>query len=498
VPSVTGFLGRSVSEAAGFGAGLAIAPALHPVVQEIVNRTWALHPDRPLSAGEAAGIVAEAVELTPWGVTEASYTGISEDRFTALLGEVLNAPGIGELLEARRRRLITPADFMHGLRKSKLETRWDAALAALEVVLLDPAVLAVAVQRGIIPDPGILPVAPPTGTGKVPAFPVFDVDALAEALGSGIDRERFSVMVGNVGLPMSVQEAASAFFRGIIERTDFYRAVSEGNTRNEWRDAILEQARQIPSVSDYVNLHLRGWISAAEMHAGAERHGMSPADTDRIYLRSGRPAAPGQMATAAARGIDGPDGTPMDRAQFLKGIAQSDIRPEWGPMLWDARFLYPPLFQLTRLVQAGAISADTAAEWAKKDRYPPEVVTALHAYWTQPTAAAADTHVAKAQTQLWGTAHRSYIAAESDDAAASAALATAGVAPAAVPQVLDLWRAERDLIRKQLTPAQIKKAYAKSATNEATGAAWTRDEALAALVERGYAPLAAADYLNIP
>src|SRR5205823_6277940 len=107
-------------------------------------------------------------------------------------------------------------------------------------------------------------------------------------------------------------------------------------------------------------------------------------------------------------------------------------------------------------------------------------------------------HVAKAQTQLWGTAHRSYIAAESDDAAASAALATAGVAPAAVPQVLDLWRAERDLIRKQLTPAQIKKAYAKSATNEATGAAWTRDEALAALVERGYAPLAAADYLNIP
>jgi hypothetical protein len=46
-------------------------------------------------------------------------------------------------------------------------------------------------------------------------------------------------------------------------------------------------------------------------------------------------------------------------------------------MLWDSRFLYPPLFQLSRLVASGAIDSKTAADWATKDRYPPEVVKKL-------------------------------------------------------------------------------------------------------------------------
>ena len=165
-------------------------------------------------------------------------------------------------------------------------------------------------------------------------------------------------------------------------------------------------------------------------------------------------------------------------------------------MLWESRFLYPPLFQLTRLVQAGAIDADTAREWAVKDRYPPEVVNALHAYWTAPSAAKADTHLGKAQTQLWTTTHRSYLSGESDDATATAALQAAGVTAATAPAVLALWQHERDLVRKQLTPAQVKKAWAKVVRNEATGAAWTRDDAIAELIQRGYTHADATTYLD--
>jgi hypothetical protein len=497
VPSFGNFLGRSVSEAAGFGAGLAISPALHPVVQEIVNRTWALHPDRPLSAGEAAGIVAEAVELAPWGRDEAALTGIGVERFDALLGEALNAPGLATLWDARRRRFISADDFTHGLRKAKLEPRWDEAMRRLLDVLLDPSLVAVLVQRGLIRDPGILPVAPPSGVGKVPAFPVFDVDAYAEAAGHGIDRERFGAMVGAVGNPMGPDAAAAAFFRGIIERADFDRAIAEGNTRNEWRDAILEHARQIPSVADYVALHLRGHTDAAGMHAGAARHGMEPADADRIYLARGRPAAPGQMATAAARGIVGPLGRPMDREQFLLGIAESDIRPEWGPMLWDARFLYPPLFQLTRLVQAEAITADTAAEWARKDRYPPEVVSTLHAFWTKPADATTDSHVTKANNHLWTVLQTSYINGESDAAATVEPFDLIGVTVAARPAVLARWDAARALVRKQLTPAEIKKAYTKAETNPATDLPWTQDDAIARLMAQGMSADDALSFLNL-
>lgn len=383
------FFGRTVSEGAAFAAGVAVAPALEPVVQDVKNEAWSNHSSKPLDPDAAAAIVAEDVAQQPWGESEALLTGISKARFDRLLGEALNAPGIGMLFEARRRNVITAAQFAHGLRKAKLENLWDAPLTSLLSARLSPQAVALGIVRSVITDPGLMVRDLDTSGGVVPAYPVSPIDPIAEAAAAGVDKERLRVMVGSIGLPMSVQQAASALFRNIIQRPDFNRAVVEGDTRPEWGDAILEQARQIPSVSDYVNARIRGWITDDEMYAGTAKHGMSQEDTHLLYLRTGRPAAPGQMATAAARGIVGPDGVPMDRTQFLKGIAESDIRPEWGEMLWESRFLYPPLFQLTRLVQAGAISAEVAAEWATKDRYPPEVVDALKSYWAAPATGAA-------------------------------------------------------------------------------------------------------------
>ena len=168
-------------------------------------------------------------------------------------------------------------------------------------------------------------------------------------------------------------------------------------------------------------------------------------------------------------------------------------------MLYGIRYAYPPLFQINRLVQANAIDANTAVEWAKKDRYAPEVVAALGKYWgATATPTVADPHIGKAQVQLWTTTHRSYIADEIDDAAATSALGAAGVTAGAERTVLTLWQHERELIRKQLTPAQIKKAYDKAAVNAATGARWTLNDAIAALVDRGYSVTDAQSYLNIP
>ena len=48
-----------------------------------------------------------------------------------------------------------------------------------------------------------------------------------------------------------------------------------------------------------------------------------------------------------------------------------------------------------------------------------------------------------------------------------------------------------------LSAASIKKAYGNAALNAATAAPWTRDEAVAALMELGYSSTEAASYLNI-
>jgi hypothetical protein len=72
-----------------------------------------------------------------------------------------------------------------------------------------------------------------------------------------------------------------------------------------------------------------------------------------------------------------------------------------------------------------------------------------------------------------------------------------GVAAAAQPEIQKRWDFEASLDRRRLTPAQVKKALAEGVVNDATGAPWTRDEALAYLIELGYSAGDADTFLNI-
>ncbi len=490
------FFGSAGSQAVGVGLGTTAVPALIPAAQYLINQAWDLYPDHPLIAAQLAVGVATGELTEANAVKEARLTGINEDRFKMLVKVADTGPGVARAFDLWRRDELTDARFKAALKKEGMEDGWANDVVKLKWERLTPAQIALGIVRSILDDKGLLVTDLDTGPGKVPRYPVSDIDVLKEAAAQGITEERLRVMVGEIGLPMSPQQAASALFRGLITQTDYNAAIAEGDIRPEWAAKILEQAAQIPSVTDYVQAHLKGWIDAPAMYAGTAKHGMSKADTDLIYLRSGRPAAPGQMATAAARGIDGPDKSPMDKAQFLKGIKESDIRPEWGEMLWDSRFLYPPLFQLTRLVQADAITPEVAREWAIKDRYPPEVVNALFKYWNQPTAGKADTHVAKAETQLWNTLHRSYLAGDTTVDDAKLTLTTLNVPVASQATVIALWDDEARLIRARLTAAQLKKAWAKGVKNPLTNLPWTRDEVLAELMDRGWNPQDANTFLD--
>ena len=475
------FFGKTVSEGAAFAAGVAVAPALEPVVQDVKNKAWSEHASKPLEAGDVAGIVAEDVELQAWGIGEATLTGIDSARFVALLGEALNAPGLGELMQMWRRGLIDDAGFTHGLRKMKLETRWDKPLMALRGARYTPAEIALGVVRSVIGDPGWLVETLDTSDSNVKQYKPVAVDAVAEAAVSGFDSERMRGLVGSIGLPMASITAAQAFYRGILTKGAYHQAILEGDTRPEWADAILEQARQIASASDYVNARLRGWIDDAAMYAGTARHGMSAEDTQILYLIHGRPAAPGQMATASFRGINGPDGVPMDRAQFLKGIAESDIRPEWGDMLWESRYHYPPLFQLSRLVQAGAVTPDVAVSWSEKEGYAPEVVDALRAYWAKPGTGSTKEATAADLLALWDGGH-------ADTSATLAALEQLGYSAPEAQRKLDTVKARRVASARTTAISDLHAAFKKG---DITG-----EQALTGLLQLGI-PEADADRIAV-
>lgn len=462
----------------GVGVGIAAADAVQPVVEVARQEAWKGNANRVLGVGELAALLAQGLVEAGLASDHARRNGYDSDKLDALAQLALTAPGIPQALHMWRLGEIEWPLVEHALRKASLEPQYDAAVKAQRTLPLDPAILAYAIVRGVIPDPGILPVSPPTGVGRVPKFPVFDIDAVKEALAAAVDRDHLAVMVANAGRPMSPEAAALAVFKGIIDRIDFERAVAEGDTRNEWADAIFENSRFVVSPQDAAGLRLRGWKTKAEAEELGALHGASPETMELLYLNRGRPAAPAQMATAAVRGIDGPDGRPMDEAQFLKGIRESDIRPEWGPMLWRSRFLYPSLFQLNRLVTSGAIPPATGAEWATKARYAPEVVEALLRSWTGAGTAAATPWANRAQSRLYTTAHAEYLAYSLDEAGARKALASIGAVGAEQDAVLGFWTAERAINRTELTPAQVKKAYRASLYTEA--------EALAELAERGY------------
>lgn len=473
-----------------FGAALGAASeaAIGPQIEPARQLAWSKNQNRILDVNSLARLVAQGLIDEGSAADEASREGYAEDKIAALIQLSLIAPPVAEALVMRRRGEIGDAELKHAYAKAQIEPAYWPGLDTLIDERLDPAVIANAIVRGIMAAPFPLPVPPPSAVGKIPAFPTSKLDTTAEAKSSGYDADRLFVLTAIAGRPMSPEGAAAAVFKAILERVDFDRAIAEGDVRNEWADAIFENARPIPHPLDYVQAHLRGWTDLPGMHTGAQRSGMADADTDLLFLIHGRPPSWHQVWIGLQRGgvYDGPIDI-IDPA-FLKALRESDLRPEWYNLLWHSRYNYPSPFVLRQLTQSGAITLADAEQVLKFEGYEPTFAAKIATAWAGGSAAttATDAHVKKAQTSLYTAAHSSYVKRESDAAAVRPVLTTLGVPAAAQADVLALWDAERALIHAELTPAQIKKAVKGAVPNPSTGQPWTLADAIAALLARGY------------
>jgi hypothetical protein len=158
--------------------------------------------------------------------------------------------------------------------------------------------------------------------------------------------------------------------------------------KTKWAGAYKRFRWAVLSGQEYAEARLRDWITDAEMYRGGALTGHTKEQMDLFYKNRGRTATPRQVWLGWARKVPAPDypGDPANgRLTGLKdhelAIRRSNIRPEYARLLWDVRFNYPPIFQLTRLVQSDAITAGQAKTWADYQLYAPEVTEALHAYW---------------------------------------------------------------------------------------------------------------------
>ena len=489
------------SRIASFVTGGAVARAasdgVSPVLEPVRQHAWQRNRLRVLDPGTAARMRAQGLVSDDALHEETSRSGLNENRADALVQMLLTAPGRAELAALLNRHWLDRADFDEAMAKHQIPPKYWDGLYDLRNEKLDPAQTAAAIHRGLIPDPGLLRGEQPSGPRNVEAYPVYPIDAIEEVRASGYDRDRLGTLVGLQGLPMGPHEAAQAYFRGIITRGDYIAAFNESNNRNEWAEALLEQSRQIPTARDFFENALRGYHSFTWALEQAKRHGMSEADATVIYQNQGRPMAVRLITQALARGgvFEPEPGEITD--PYMASIVEGNLKPAYYKLALANRYTLPSAFVMRSLTEAGTWTEAKAAQRLKEAGWIPEDADEAAAAWARGGGGGTDSHLSKAQTQLWTTTHRSYIADEVDDAGATDALTAAGVATATIPQVLALWQHERSLRRKQLTPAQVKKAYRGAVTNQDTGAPFTRDDALAALVERGYSVQSANEFLDL-
>lgn len=481
--------GKSAGEALAFGLGFALGRVLEPVGTALVQDAWKEDPLRAPDAGTLAEGVAQGQVDHDKAAEWASMHGYGGEQFAALVDIANTGPALGYAFSAWRRGELTDDEFTTVLRRTGLETQWDDAMRALKAEKLDLGAIATAIHRGTLHGANLIVTEPPSGTGRIPRVPPSDIDPVAEAAAHGIDHERLRILIANTGLPLALGEMLRLLNLGEATEDDVRVAVAESNIRNEYMDAALALRRRLLTPHEYAELALRGWITPSDMHSGAALSGMEPADADLLFKVLGRPIVVHQIVTGLARGGKyGGDyeGVPEP---FQTALRQSNVRPEWGNLAYANRYTLPSVFVLRALLQADVITTAQGEQYFLDLGLPPELAKQIAEHYGGGAATTADKHVTRAETSLFTALHKSFVAEESDAAAVAPGLAALGVPTAAQTQVLALWQHERDLIRRQLTASQVKKAYSETK--------FTRDVALQMLEQRGYSVADATTLLDV-
>jgi hypothetical protein len=443
---VANFLGRLQTFLFGAAIGRASSDAVTPLLEPVRQHAWQQNQNRVLDPGAAAEARAAGVISLAEAQAEASRNGYGTGRLGVMLRLAQDYPGLGELMRMRNRRTIGADDVEEALTRHKIPAKYHAGLVNLFHALLEPADLARAIHRGLVPAAGLLRGELPKREGNVKAYPVYDIDAVAEALASGIDKDRLGVLVGLQGNPMGAHEAAQAFFRGILTNDDYLRALAESNTRNEWGDAIREQSRQIPTSRDFMENALRGHHDFDWAAQQAERHGMSREDAFLIYQNQGRPLNLHQISQAIAWGANYNPGPNDKQDPWRQAVYLGAVRPEYYEMQESLKYIVPGAFAIRQLAESGVWDEAKTAARLKQAGWIPEDADQVAFAWTQPAAAAANPFVGRAQTQLWAAIFNDYVRDRKIDRTRADNL-LAPLVPLARPrnQVLDMWTTVRDL-----------------------------------------------------
>jgi len=498
-------IGSTPSLLLGIAAGGAASAAFEPALEIPRQQAWVAAPHRVLDPELLAHLVAQGGVELGTAETLATHSGHSKANLDALVYLAQSPPGEAELFLLWRMHVIDEPTFRQGMVKLGRRPDWIDRLEKTYSVPLTAAEAAVAIHHHVIPNQGQLPGLDLETTGKVLRFPLVPIDAYRSAEAHGFSNDQLDAITRTLGLPPGLDTVARGVFRGILDRGDFTLAALQSNRRTEWQEFEFEIYRQIPTAEQFVEAHLRGWISEPEMYAGTALHGMSQADTDLEYRIHRRPITVRQITQAEAWGGTFQPAAGELQDPYEASVHQANLGPEWYELAKSLRHTYSVPFWWRSMAEAGAITADEATTILLRLGNPPDFVTKTVAHFVGGTTTAgknatkaelaveyeagyitqaelqaglealgysgavlqlelelADARQAKAwRDQVVDAIHKAYIEHELDDTAATSELATVNVTGDTATRFLHLWQLERLYTRTRLTEAQVVKAYGK-------------------------------------
>lgn len=437
-----GLTGGTLSNAAGSAAGGAIRRTLDPVLQAETNTVWSKYPDVPPDAVLLAVGVAQGQVTKKAAYDWAKQTGYGTAQMDALVNIANTGPPLGAALDALRRGIFTPAQYLTALTRQGIETQWQEGLSELRDDLLSPDEVANAVQQGHLRNDDILP---PIVSGQIPLdIPLtqIDIDPLTEAAGSGITPDRLKVKANLSGLPPPQGELLTMWRRGIITEAAVEAGIREGHTKTKWVSAVKEMKRTYLTPIEYVDAHLRGYISEAEMNAGTALHGLTPDDTKILFESHGRPLTVHQITTGIARGGKYDGDTAGIEDVYLDSLKEGSIKPPFYNLAYANRYSLPSFFVVRALLQDGTLTEARAADLFKQEGWPPDLAEAAAKAYAVSGTGKINTYVTKARGYVFTLLHKTYVDTPVYDAKAREGMTLLGIGATDQDEILKLFKFE--------------------------------------------------------
>lgn len=333
-----------------------------------------------------------------------------------------------------------------------------------------------------------------------------DAAAADEARKTGVNDERFKLLVKNTGEPISIEQALFALRRGVVQRDagagagpSFMEAVRQSRVRTEWAP-VLEDLQWLPlTPSEAVDAVVQSQIDYPRGEAEAKLSGVKE-DLFKVMVDTrGNPPATGELLELERRGYISMEGRGPDATTVEQGVAESATKNKWFPIIRRLAEYLPPPRTVTALLHEGVISKEQAAELFKKaglsdemaaayvksasharlqkarelalstvlDLYEAHAVTEAEAtqmvehlgYDAHETAYLLALHDLQRQLKAVNAAIQRvstlYVTRKIDAHSAESALETLGLSKPHRDELMAVWDLEREKTVRVLTPAQV-------------------------------------------